>query len=138
MKHSKKKATVKGMTLIEIMIAIFVLGIAGVLMCQIGSTVTKLLINANHIDKKTEVEAPVAVTQDSVASQKQRTVGTVDIPVPAMEAQNEGFQIPKYNIKRNVEKYSTAALADEAEQKGSLTDTAPMDGDLVFYVVKYN
>ena len=62
-KHKKRSKSVKGMTLIEIIIAIFVLGVMGVIMCRVATVSGNLLKSANHTEKRTAVEAPLAAAR---------------------------------------------------------------------------
>ena len=64
MKNRRMKRTVKGMTLIECIVAILVVGIAGTIMCVAGTSTKKFLINSNHLNNKTEAEASVGATRD--------------------------------------------------------------------------
>ncbi|MCR5718835.1 MAG: prepilin-type N-terminal cleavage/methylation domain-containing protein [Oscillospiraceae bacterium] len=62
-KHKKRSKSVKGMTLIEIIIAIFVLGVMGVIMCRVATVSGNLMKAANHTEKRTAVEAPLAAAR---------------------------------------------------------------------------
>ncbi len=59
MKNMKKKS-VKGMTLVEIIIALLVFGIAALLMARIATVSSSLTRSANHVTRKTSLQAPVA------------------------------------------------------------------------------
>jgi len=59
MKQMQKKRTVKGMTLMECIIAILVVGIAGTVMCVAGTSTKRFIMNANHINNKVEAEVSV-------------------------------------------------------------------------------
>ena len=66
----KTKKTIKGMTLIEVIIAILVLGIAGTIMVKIATTSCSMMMAANHMNNKVEAEAPMAAAQEvSVGAQ---------------------------------------------------------------------
>lgn len=78
MKKSKK---VKGMTLIECIIALFVFGVMAVMMAVIVTSTCRFLMNANHTNNKTVKEAPVAaaiITETDQATD----LGNVTITVP--------------------------------------------------------
>lgn len=134
MKNSKKKS-VKGMTLIEIIIAIMVLGIMGTIMCTIGATASKMMISTNHLNNKTQVEAPVAISRDTATAQAARTDSNgnpITIPAPAqlnngIAVKSSKFSTVTYNVKR----YTTAPLSDEVGEQAHST----MDGDMVFYTI---
>jgi prepilin-type N-terminal cleavage/methylation domain-containing protein len=135
MKNSKKK-TVKGMTLIEIIISIAVLGIMGTLMCIIGQTACKMMLNTNHLNNKTTVEAPVAISRDVATAQTARNDSQGNaITIPAATQLNNGISIKSSKfgtINYNVKRYTTAPLADEV---GDQAHSATMNGDLVFYTI---
>ncbi|MBP0973045.1 MAG: prepilin-type N-terminal cleavage/methylation domain-containing protein [Oscillospiraceae bacterium] len=121
---SVKKKTVKGMTLIEIIIAILVLGVMGTMMCLIGSTVAKVMIDTNHLNNKTTAEAPIAIAQDAnsvVAAPT--TVGSIKITTT-----NGGFSDRTVPLS-SVEKYSTKEYGDALGEQGQ----SNMNGNIVFY-----
>ncbi len=137
MKFFKKSAkkSVKGMTLIEVIIAMLVLGIMGSIMALIGAQSSRMMIATNHLNNKTEVEAPVAISRDETAAQKARNDpqgNAVTVPgvtdVGKIEVSSSKFSTYQYDVKR----YSTSAVGDEL---GNSTDTNSMNGDLVFYVI---
>lgn len=117
MKKSKK---VKGMTLIECIIALFVFGVMAVMMAVIVTSTCRFLMNANHTTNKTVKEAPVAaaiITETDQATD----LGNVTITVPGSS---------KHTI--NAKKYQ-AKLEDETNpfyQSG-------MDANLQFYEVEH-
>ena len=135
--NTQKKKTVKGMTLIEIIIAIMVLGIMGTIMCTIGATASKMMINTNHINKKTEVEAPVAISRDTTTAQLARTDNNgnaIAIPAPTQINKSITFNCSKFTTSNtyDVKRYTTAPLADEV---GEQAHSNTMTGDLVFYTI---
>ena len=64
MKLRKAKKTVKGMTLIECIIALLVVGIAGTIMVVAGTTTKRFILNSNHLNNKTEAESSVGANQN--------------------------------------------------------------------------
>ena len=127
-----KKRKVKGMTLVEIIIATFVFGVTAMIMVGIITTANKLVMNANHVNNKTAVEAPVSAVRDKTTLQNQKAVAAdgslVDIPLETQVGEVEvkaGGQTQKFRATR----YSTGAMADTAK---SNTNTS-FDGDLNFY-----
>lgn len=132
MKSLKKKKTVKGMTLIEIIISIVVLGIAGTLMCAIGASVTKTMIQTNHLNNKTETEAPIALARDKSAAVNAATAAgetaVEDIPAIKIHTSDGGFSDRTVG---NVKKYTTKSVGDTLGEQGKTN----MSGDLVFYTI---
>jgi prepilin-type N-terminal cleavage/methylation domain-containing protein len=64
-KQKSKKKTVKGMTLVEIIISLAVFVVAALLMVQVSETTVKLSRKANHMNRKVAVEAPIAEARPS-------------------------------------------------------------------------
>lgn len=126
MKKAKKKS-VKGMTLIEIIISIAVLGVMGTMMCLVGASVTKVMIDTNHLNNKTEVEAPYAIAQDSNSVHiSPQDAGTITI-----KTSNGGFAdrtVPASSVKR----YSTQEFGDALGDQGK----SNMNGNIVFYTIE--
>ncbi|MBQ4465469.1 MAG: prepilin-type N-terminal cleavage/methylation domain-containing protein [Oscillospiraceae bacterium] len=60
MKSPKKKKTVKGMTLVEIIISLFVFGVAALIMVRIATVSNNFTMKASHVTKRTNIEAPLA------------------------------------------------------------------------------
>lgn len=60
MKIFKKPRKLKGMTPVEIIIALFVFVVASALMVKIGSVASTLLKNSSHVEKRTSIETPLA------------------------------------------------------------------------------
>ena len=60
----KKKKTVKGMTLVEIIVALFVFTIMGTLMARIGTVAKSMLMNSNHLNNKTQAESSIGSVKD--------------------------------------------------------------------------
>ncbi|MBR1529992.1 MAG: type II secretion system protein [Oscillospiraceae bacterium] len=124
----------KGMTLIEVIVAIAVLGIAGLVMARMGSVISATMLNTNHVNNKINVEAPVVNTKDDGALKDgsgnyiaekdlngEDTEFDMDISVGTSGAYGT------YATKR----YSTAGLANNADTR---TNTN-LQGDLEFYQV---
>jgi prepilin-type N-terminal cleavage/methylation domain-containing protein len=56
----KQKKAVKGMTLIEIIIAMVVFAVAALILAQVGTTVSNISQQTNHVNRKVSIEAPYA------------------------------------------------------------------------------
>lgn len=110
MKQARKKR-VKGMTLIEIIVAMAVLSIIGVMMVRIGTLSNNFLQNSVHVNEKTVVEAPVAAVANpnsSFATQKTDGAdadGNVGVVVTAGGS----------NIQVKAKRYTTSNAADGKE-----------------------
>jgi len=58
MKLKRKK--VKGMTLVEIIISLFVFAVSALVMVEIGRAINVYVLNSHHVDRKVSYEAPLA------------------------------------------------------------------------------
>lgn len=65
MKIQASKKRVKGMTLMEVIIAMFVFGVAALLMVTIVTNSMSFVRNANHVNKKVTKEAPISELQQT-------------------------------------------------------------------------
>lgn len=121
----KKPKKVKGITLIECIISMLVLGIAGLIMAEVGSVANRLMIDTNHLNNKTDAEAPVALVRDDSWTDKSGaplvSSGSVTITVDGPAGGPSSH---------TADKYSTGAVAADSDQN---TDTQ-MTGNLDFYV----
>ncbi len=122
MKFFKSKKRVKGMTLIEVLIAIAVLGVAGLLMCKISQTTSAFMTDANHVNNKVAVEAGTAATRD---------ISETDVAADHTAVE---ITVGDYG-KVKAQRYSTKSLSDKATAGGRNCDTN-MDADLQFYVIE--
>lgn len=132
--QSEKKRLVrkklKGMTLIECIIALLVFTLMGAMMAVICSTVTSLMLNTNHLNNKTNAEAPAAAVQDVTALN-----GLVDGSGNPIEVETtpEVVRVTSGSFVRDIDatKYNTQGLAESSMQN---CDTN-MQGDLEFFVL---
>jgi len=119
-KHKKRSKSVKGMTLIEIIIAIFVLGVMGVIMCRVATVSGNLLKSANHTEKRTAVEAPLAAARTVTGSyDAEQTKADVEVKITG------GFD--EVNLK--ADKYTTKQHGDNEGDAAKTNSNA----DLVYY-----
>lgn len=58
MEKNQKKHAVKGMTLVEIIISVVVLGVASLILVQVGSAVNTYRKNSNHVSNRVTIEKP--------------------------------------------------------------------------------
>jgi len=64
MKKNNRKS-VKGITLLECIIAIAVLAIMGTLAARIAQVSCRFMMNTNHLEKRTNAEAPYGAARDA-------------------------------------------------------------------------
>lgn len=64
MKLIRKNKKLKGMTLIECIIAMAILAITGLIVARTGSVTNRLMINTNHLNNKTQAEAAIGSVRD--------------------------------------------------------------------------
>ncbi|SEK53306.1 prepilin-type N-terminal cleavage/methylation domain-containing protein [Ruminococcus sp. YRD2003] len=60
MNETKKKKSLKGVTLVEIIISLAVVSILTLLLVTTATTINAYIKSANHVNKKTTVQAPIA------------------------------------------------------------------------------
>ncbi len=129
-KPTLARKKLKGMTLIECIIALLVFTLMGAMMAVICSTVTSLMLNTNHMNNKTNAESPAAAVQDVTALH-----GLTDAAGNPIEVETQPTVIRvtsgSFNTNVNADRYSTQGLAEASSQN---CDTN-MNGDLQFYVI---
>jgi prepilin-type N-terminal cleavage/methylation domain-containing protein len=131
----KMKKVVKGMTLLECIIALLVAGICGTLMAVIVTESMKFMRNANHTNTKVAAEAPVAAVQN--VSTLYDTTGTTDPSEPvatAPAAQDVNITVSAGGRSATIgsQKYDTSCMANRS--KGDTS--TQLDVDLQFYVIE--
>ena len=117
MKILKKKKSVKGMTLIEVIVAIAVLGIMAMFAARMATVSCNIMKSTTHLNNKTEIEAPYAAARpdDSTALE-----GDVAISISS-----GSFATINYTAS----KYDTSVHAGDEAADGK----QPMNGDLYYY-----
>lgn len=124
--NNKSKKTVKGMTLVEVLIAIFVLGVMGTLMAKAATISCSMMKSANHMNNKVEVEAPLAAAQEN--DDADVTVVDDDVPISIT-----GSFDADTVVDLKVTKYATA----QKTVGDKFADTSKtVDADLVYYSVE--
>ncbi len=126
MKKAKKK--VKGMTLIECIIAMMVAGIAGLVMCEVGSVTCRLMRNTNHVNNKTNVEAPTAKVQDSKTLNDSGVTGEDQTIVVSCGGKTASVQVQKYSTESLVPKNDDGSVQEKYQVNAN--------GDIEFYVIE--
>lgn len=129
---------VKGMTLIEVLIAMAIFGIAGTLMVKIGSAAKTQLLSSSRINNKTQAEAAIGNGErltDLTAMSTATSVSTNETEIT--------FNIGGYGSV-TAKRYDTLAADKDAESKGincktGMNDVSSRlhmdDVSLQFYVV---
>ncbi len=136
-----KKKRVKGMTLIEVIIALAIFTLLAAIMVRAGAVTKSLMMNTNHLNNKTTAESPIGAVQDVDGLEEAANAVHPD-PADAQAAmQAVDMQVTvksgSSNTVLNVTRYSTQAAAAEAAANGINCDTSKhMNGDLQFYVIQ--
>lgn len=129
----KKHKKLKGMTLIECMIAIAILGVTGLIMVQVGSVVTKLMLNTNHLTNKTNAEAPTAKVQNANdVAETDASGNAVDVGVSQTITVTSGSASGTVQAK----KYSTQKLVKDVDGNVPYEYQTNGDGDIEFYIIE--
>jgi len=127
--RKKVKKSVKGMTLIECIIAIAVLAIMGGIAAKTGQIVSALMLDTNHVNNKVAAEAPYGAVQDvDGITDLSSTTGV------SADGAEISISVGGYGSPVVAHRYSTAAAAVDAANNGTNTNTN-MDADLRFYVI---
>lgn len=121
MKQVKRKKSVKGMTLIEIIVAIAVLGVAGLVLVRIGSVSNNLMKATNHLNNKVDIEAPYAASR---ADDPTAVEGTVSIKINGNDLSEISYDATKYTTKSKA-----AAIGEDGDNQ------QPMNADLYYYTL---
>lgn len=135
LKRSKKRK-VKGMTLIECIIALAVFSIAGLLVAQLGSTTKQLMMNTNHLNNKTEAEAAVGANRNIQKLQNDGTATGVTVNTESVQITVGGYGT--VDATRYSTKASSAAVEQQALTEGktkSMKTNLNEDVDLEFYTI---
>ncbi len=134
---SKMKKKVKGMTLIEVIVALAIFVVMTLMMVQVGAVTKSLMMQTNHMNRKTAAETPIASVQD-VDALNTLAAGILDDEGNAMEVEATPvtFTISANGSSQtaivNTVKYSSHAAGEAADPN---FDTN-MSGHLEFYVVE--
>lgn len=123
------KKTVKGMTLIEVIISMLIFTLLAAIMVEAGSVTKSLIMNTNHLNNKTTAESPVGTVRD--VEQLEELASEATMP---LETTPVTIRVGTYSTV-NADKYSTAAAAAVAQAAGK-NCTTNMDGHLEFYVIE--
>ena len=126
MKLRRKNKKLKGMTLIECIIAMAVLAITGVIVARTASVTNRLFINTNHLNNKTQAESAIGSVIDTTKLNLYCSANSV-----SNGEQDVTFTVGGYT-PRTAKRYSTKA-ADVASSKDCDTNLND-DASLQYYV----
>lgn len=137
MKHifRKVKKRLKGMTLIECIIALAVFGVAALIMVKICSVSMQFLKNSNHVNNKVAAEAPAAAVQNVTLIRTEIDPNTGDTMETAPEPDDVNITVTAGSRSYTVatKKYDTGCMAQRSNRDtGSGLDNV----DLEFYVIE--
>lgn len=141
MKKCNKK--VSGMTLIEVIISMLVFSIIALLMVKMGSVTKSLMMNTNHMNNKTNAEAPVAAVRDADALNNAVQNFTDESGQAITDTNGNPYAVETLPVTITVSgsgftytvngvRYDTAIAAAAS---GKNCDTN-MQGDLDFYIIE--
>lgn len=139
MKLNKKK--LKGMTLVEVIIALVIFVLLCTIMVRVGTITNSLLRNTDRMNNKTAAESPIGSVQDVDALRDAANAVYAD-PADALTAMGETdltvvVSSGSYTHNVDVKKYSAKAAGEQATANGMNCDTSDhMNGDLQFYVIQ--
>ena len=120
-----KKKKFKGMTLIEVIVAIAVLGIAGLVLAEVGRVATNTMYRTNHLNRKINSESPTVNVKNVGALEDDDKEGEVTITITnSTGSQTFGTY--------TAQKYSTKSLDTNAENDKLFSE----DLNLEFYVIE--
>lgn len=126
-KHRKK---LKGMTLIECIIAMAVFSIATLIMVRMTQVALNLLQNSNHVNNKVAAEAPAAAIQNDTILYADE--GGALETAPAAEDVTFTVKSSTKTYTVNAKKYDTSCMASRSNR-----DTGSgLDADLDFYKIE--
>ncbi len=123
---------VKGMTLIEVLVALLVFGIASTLMVKIGSVAKAQLINSNHLNNKTQAEATIGSVKDKTTRNNLCVANSIN---PTEGEADVTFTIGTYGTI-TAKRYDTVVADKDAQTNGKNCDTSLDDNtSLQFYIM---
>lgn len=110
----KKRKSVKGMTLVEIVISMFVFSVAAVIMISVARVSINMTRHSNQVNRKTTIETPYAESGNTAAGYVEDDNMKIDVSV-ATPGGNKSVSIA-------AKSYSTKQVGDadaRASQSGS-------------------
>lgn len=125
---SKKKRNLKGMTLVEIIISLFIFTLMALMMVRIASVSTNLTTNANHVNRKVTVQAPLAEMQntDGTLTELQNDNLKITVKVGANSVNVVGSQ---YSTAQSVEGNTFADTEADIDLEFVKVDLSKNSGD---------
>lgn len=90
--NKKSKRSRKGMTLVEIIVALAVVSVLTILLVRVSGTIEAYTKSANNVNKKVAEQTPVAETKyKKSAYDITGTDATIDITVHGVQYQGKGY-----------------------------------------------
>lgn len=137
-KPVRNRKSVKGMTLIECIISILVVGVTGIIMVTAATTISKLMLETNHINNKVKAESPIGAAQDvteldSITSDLVAASETADNGKTHVEIKINSAAASYGSVA--ADRYSTKSAATRDTKNGINCDTN-MDANLQFYWIE--
>lgn len=126
----KKPRKVKGMTLIECIIALLVVGITGLMMAQIVTTCCNIMRDTTHLNNKVTAESPYV----SGRNVDQLNQLAEDNALPTDPGADISITVRSGSATDNQitgKRYSTKSAADASDRD----TTSNMSGNLEFYTL---
>jgi prepilin-type N-terminal cleavage/methylation domain-containing protein len=144
---NKNRKSVKGMTLVEIIIAMVVFAVTALILVQVGGTVNSLVKHSNHVNKKTSLESPVvengiscldiqmatAPTEADGSRDRSKDKETVTVKDGNMLAAVKGNV--KVTMEYNSHKVELTGKTFTAENRASGNEFAKTDADLQYIYI---
>jgi prepilin-type N-terminal cleavage/methylation domain-containing protein len=124
----RKKRTVKGMTLIECIVAILVVGIMGVVLCTTGVATKNFMMDTNHLNNKTQAEAKTGGNRDITKLNND----AANVGAAAVTPEDVTITVGTYGTV-DAQRYSTAVSAQSYTADTNKRSDTHMDADLEFY-----
>ncbi|MDE7122642.1 MAG: prepilin-type N-terminal cleavage/methylation domain-containing protein [Oscillospiraceae bacterium] len=126
----KRNKKLKGMTLIECIIAMAVFSIATLIMVRMTQVAMELLRNSNHVNNKVAAEAPAAAVQDVTTLYDDQGIAAPVAAPPEAVTFTVKSSVGNYTV--NAKKYDTSCMASRSNR-----DTGSgLDADLDFYTIE--
>lgn len=113
-----KKKTVKGMTLVEIIISMFVFAVTALIMVRAGSVINSLTMHSNHVNKKVTIESPLVENGDNIVrvdpTDKKKMASTnSDLVAVTNDAQDLkiSMTVKGHSVAVNGKRYNSSSAA---------------------------
>lgn len=127
-----KKKNLKGMTLVEIIVALAIFGMLGVVLVQLGSNVDKTTRSSNRLNKRVAIQAPYAASQNTEYSYEvEDDDGNVSVVDASLTPNFTNIEVYIDNDDNNI--------ADVVSvKKSGVVDRVDVDSDTKIYGNRYS